>query len=268
MNLDFNSSYLRLISSLILFVTLLTVGKSVKASEPFIIGIPENAPISIIEGDKPKGLMGDLIATVFNNMGLEYKAISVPFARMYKWVETGKIDLALSVLETPERQKKAYYSVPVLAEYNLILSKNGQTLDANNATGLKSIRLGGILGFTYPALENANIPILRERSHLVNLKKMTRGSLDGIIIGSIVGPYWVKKAGMQERVAYSSHAINKIDLRIALSKSRFSKEDLNKINQNILLVLASSQWKKIAFNNGFTGTGKTWPIASYKIEEN
>ena len=181
------------------------------------LGIPENLPFTGLTEGRATGLIGEAATISLQSMGYEVKCRHVPFARLYKWVHSGRMDAGASLFKTPERQSLAHYSAPIVTEYTIIAVPKGKAFPLDQINDLTGKLIGGILGFNYPTLDKLNFPLVRERSYLANLKKIGVGRIDGILIGSITGRYLAQINGFSDKMEFLPNAVGKVGLGVAVS---------------------------------------------------
>ncbi len=72
------------------------------------------------------GPIGDIIMSVFNNLGVKVKSPNLPWPRALRMMEAGKIDMILTMFYTPERAKFMVYSVPYTQAHSSVFVKKGR----------------------------------------------------------------------------------------------------------------------------------------------
>ena len=130
-----------------------------------VIGIPGNAPFTELKNGEINGVIATTAATALRAMGCEVTGKTLPFARLYKWVHAGRLDVATSVLKTPERALLAHYSIPIVTEYTVVMYARGRKAPPSTLSDLVGLRVGAQLGFRYPPLDGRGIRLQRERSY-------------------------------------------------------------------------------------------------------
>jgi ABC-type amino acid transport substrate-binding protein len=246
---------------------LLTIAIAATAATPALacnvtVGIPGNAPLTGLSTGHVTGVIAETTILALNAIGCRVTARKVPFARMYQWVHEGKLDVATSVLATPDRTGKAWYSAPIVTEYTLVMIPKGKGFAMESASDLAGRTIGGQIGFRYPQLDGIELKLVRTRHYEVNIRKLTARRIDGVLIGSITGPYLAKKMGMDGRVEFLPRALGIVGLGSALSHKFFSKAQFARFNMALGDIMGSSEWKKILVANGVAEYLLPWRIAS------
>ncbi len=224
------------------------------------LGIPGNAPFTGLHSGRVTGVIAEVTVIALEAMGRSVLPQRLPFKRMYKGVHTGRLDVAVSVLRTPKRAELSHYSAPIVTEYTLIMVPKGRTFPLRRVTDLQGKKIGGQLGFQYPQLDGTRVELIREKDYETNIRRVAAGKLDGALIGSITGPFLVKRFGLSEEIAFLPTAIGAVPLSAAFSKSVFTDVDLAGFNAAIRDILASPKWHEILSANGVETLVKEWPV--------
>lgn len=232
----------------------------VYAGDTLSLGIPGNAPFTGLEGTHITGVIAEATVFALRSMGREVLPRALPFKRMYQWVHAGNLDVAVSVLRTPERATLAHYSIPIVTEYTVIVVPKGRPFPVQRVSDLRGKRIGGQLGFVYPQLEGIGVELIYEKDYLTNLQKIAAGKLDGALIGSITGPFLARRLGLLEDIAFLPMAIGSVPLGAAFSKTAFTEDDLAAFNAALEHLLQSAAWQHILSTNGIADLVKEWPV--------
>ncbi|MGE3537408.1 MAG: substrate-binding periplasmic protein [Candidatus Tectimicrobiota bacterium] len=250
------------IAIMALLLQVLGASPSARAADPLSLGIPGNTPFTGLDGTQVTGVIAEATVSALSTMGYTVAPRLLPFKRMYQWVHTGQLDVAVSVLATPERMAQAHYSLPIVTEYTLVMVPKGRAFPLTHVADLHGKKLGGQLGFLYPQLAGIVVELLLEKDYETNLQKIALGKLDGVLIGSITGPFLARRLGLLDSLEPLPTAIGEVPLGAAFSKSVFSPEALMAFNAAIARLHASVAWQKILAANGVAELVKPWPIAS------
>ena len=224
------------------------------------LGIPGNAPFTGLTGTRVTGVIAETTIAALEAMGWRVAPRRLPFKRMYKWVHTGRLDVALSVLRTPERAELAHYSAPIVTEYTVIMVPKGRTFPLRRVTDLEGRKIGGQLGFQYPQIDGTGVKLILEKDYDTNIRKIAEGKLDGALIGSITGPFLVQRLGLSDQIEFLLSALGAGPLGAAFSKSALTNDQLAEFDAAIEDILAGPRWHEILFANGTGDLVKEWPI--------
>ncbi|WP_135079260.1 transporter substrate-binding domain-containing protein [Terasakiella sp. SH-1] len=209
------------------------------------VGIPHNPPLIFYKTKgSPQGILPAVALKALEKMGHRPIFRPLPFGRMYKWLHSGKIDMALSVLATPQRQKKAYYSDPIIIE-KLNLAVSQQANMSLNISKIAKRDICGIIGFSYPTLTFTPQNMVLEKDYPSCLSSLTKGQVDGVIIGSITGPHIIQTAWLADQIMLLPDAIGSVKIGAALSHKAFSPQDLIQFNQHVNEILQSPYGQRL-----------------------
>ena len=168
--------------------------------------------------------------------------------------------MATSVLKTEKRATLAHYSPPIITEFTVVMVPKGLAFSLNKPADLKGKRIGGQLGFRYPPLDGSGVRLIRELSYEVNIRKVAERRIDGILIGSITGPYIAERLGLADQVEFLTKALGKVDLGVALSLTLFNEERLRRFNRELAKLGRSTRWNEILHDNGVSALVRPWPL--------
>ena len=211
------------------------------------VGVPPGAmPLVGIEDGKLTGVIGQMTETVLHRMGHTAVVESMPFARLYQQVEEGGIDIAARVLASDDRRRRAFYSEPIVTEYQVIVVPRARTFQAERIDDLIGKNLGTQRGFIYPTLDNKDgVTLTPGDSVSNNVNKMLSGRLDGVIVNSVFGVYQLRKDNLLDRIDILPSAASPVPLSVALSNARFTEDERQQFNQYLTEGLASAEFQRI-----------------------
>lgn len=224
------------------------------------VGIPEYMPFSGLRDGKPVGLIARAALRALSRIGIKTTLRDVPFSRMYRWIHSGRLDIAVSVLKSPERAAQAHYSAPIAAEYTVILVANGKRFPFRRAEDLRNRRIGAQLGFLYPGIDHVNLPLVRERDFRASIAKVVEGKVDGALIGSVTGLYAAADMGVLDQLDTLPNASEVIPLGVAFSAQAFSPEDVAAFENAILDIKGEPVWQRILEQSGAARFIRDWPV--------
>jgi polar amino acid transport system substrate-binding protein len=230
------------------------------SSAAFEVAVPGNQPLTAVEEGELEGLLGRPVATALQQMGVTPQLRIIPFKSGYAMVHHGKVDMMLSTLKTAERAAQAHYSAPIVNEYTLLAVRKGAAVEVEDLAALKRWRLGGRLGFSYPLLEQHGIEPVRLKGDVEGVKKLLRGHIDLMMLGSLTGPYLLQQHGWQEQVTFLPVALGKVPLGVAVSRQSWSAEQLSQFEQAIAEYQAGPQWPALLSEYQLGAWLRGWPI--------
>lgn len=224
------------------------------------LGIPGNEPFSTIKDGQVTGVIAEVTVLALRNMGCQVKPRSFPYARMYRWIHGGKLDVATAVRKTPERAGLAHYSPSIISEFRLIMVPKDTQFTLRSLKDLDGKDIGGQIGFHYPQLKSGQVTLLRARNFEINVNRVAKRRLDGTVIGSITGPHMADSLDLADRVAYLSNALNIVHLGSALNTRSFSLAMRTRFDAEIRAIIKTRLWHDILAANNVPALRKTWPL--------
>jgi ABC-type amino acid transport substrate-binding protein len=224
------------------------------------MGVPENPPFAAIEEGQVTGVVAEVTVLALRNMGCHIQPRRLPFARMYKWLHGGKLDVATAVRSSPDRAALAHYSVPIFSEYQLIMIPKNGSFTIQTLNDLEGKDIGGQLGFHYPRLMDGVANLMRARSFEININRLMRQRIDGTIIGSVTGPHMARRMGITELVAYLPKAVDITHLSSAIGKQALNHAMRHQFDKEIRTITKSRLWKEILAANNVPSRPRTWPL--------
>lgn len=224
------------------------------------LGVPGNPPFASIEQGEVTGIIAEVTVLALRQMGCRVQPRELPFARMYKWVHGGKLDVATAVRKTPKRATLAHYSPPIMSEFRVIMVPKGSEFTLRSLGDLAGKDLGAQLGFYYPRLSAGQATLMRARNFEININRVARGRLDGTVIGSITGPYTADRMALADRVSYLPKALTLVHLGAALSNQSFSQTMRDRFDAEIRSIIGGRIWHEILAANELPVQRKVWPL--------
>jgi polar amino acid transport system substrate-binding protein len=216
------------------------------------VGVPpDSMPLVGIDNGHLTGVIGDITQVVLERMGHSVTVEPMPFARLYKEVDSGNIDAAARVMASDERRLVTFYSDPILTEYQAIVVPKGKGFPAQTVSDLKGKSFGIQRGFIYPTLDNKpDITLEPGDSIANNVRKMLSGRLDGVIVNSVFGVAQLREANLLDQVDILPDAAAPVPLCVALAHARFSDAERQQFNQILAQVLATPDAERIRSQYG------------------
>jgi polar amino acid transport system substrate-binding protein len=244
----------------VFFIGIMLISHSA-VGQTLTVSVSNAAPLSTLSGGQLHGVLAQAAAYVLADMGYNLKPKIMPFKRMYSSLHKGNIDVALSVLATPERLALAHYSATIVTEYNAVLVARNKGFSLQRIADLKGRKIGSKLGFKYPDVEAAGVELIPAKDDQTNIRKLLSGRLDGVILGSLTGAHLIEQLGLDAEIVYLPLAVGKVPLGIAVSLKRWSSADMQHFNRGIEALKASPEWSKILSENGISKNDLNCPVA-------
>ncbi|WP_227008455.1 substrate-binding periplasmic protein [Pseudoalteromonas luteoviolacea] len=194
--------------------------------------------------DEEKGWHGmdvDFAKALLDEAGCEYKFVSIPWGRSLKMLETGDIDLVLSVTKTLERQDYAYFIGPQRME-TIVFAMNAQRrYEVETMEDLFSlpvpvaIQQGAFYGtqFTdrYKQLKKNETQFIFVPDNQTKLSLLKHGRIAGFLEEKFNIVFQSDNHPDFMTIEVAPLVINESPVYFAFSKRRTSTERLERLNQ-------------------------------------
>lgn len=225
------------------------------------IAIPDDVFSSLRRG-KPVGIIAEAVDQILFSMGYTIHYVSMPYRKeMRQAVRDGTIDVATSVLTAAVPLDDAYYTDPIIEEYNVVLVRRGDDRELRFFNDLYGKRIGGRVGYKYPSIES-NPAILLElnRKDGENVRKLLLRELDAVIVGGVADLYELRTEGIMSEVDVLNRALGTVSLGAILADERFRREDVDEFNRQLSQLKISPLWQQILKRNGMSDLIRQWPL--------
>lgn len=183
-----------------------------------------------------RGIDKDISDEIAKRSACRFATQSMPRARVWADLESGDLDMSVSGIQTPERDRFAWF-VPYTSIKNVVLLRTASTTNIARPQDFLSrnqLRFGVVRGFTHEAPLNRFIAQLRpaqriEESASVSLlfEKLKLGRVDGVFSQSVVYRKILQELDMESEVTIRDWIPKEKGAigNLILARSRFSAED-------------------------------------------
>jgi ABC-type amino acid transport substrate-binding protein len=210
---------------------------------PIELAVPPNRPVVDLEGGKLTGFLGDIADQALKRAGFQPTYTAMPFGRLYPTLAARQIDGALSVFGTPERQRTAWYSTPIVTEYSVLIVPKGRSFPFARASDAGGKTIGTQTGFAYPGFDGTpGVTFQPTPDRANNLRLVALGRIDAAITGSITGLYQARGLNLLDQMEVLPVAISAITLSIALNNERFAPADFARVDEALRQLLAGPEF--------------------------
>gem|GEM_PF-4829947 len=157
-------------------------------AKPLAIGIYDLPPHMILSASQPpRGAIIDYLkSSVFVGLGFEIQWHPSVFSRTIKDLEESRIDMAVFVAKTPEREKVFSYSqLPIFTtQSGLVVAKDFKLRQIKKLEELKGLKLGHDLGSVVPAsLQGVHFEFVSGEDYFLrNLNLLSSGRTQGFFV--------------------------------------------------------------------------------------
>lgn len=203
------------------------------AAEPLRLAAADSKPTAFHAGDKPVGILVDLVTEAFRRTGHRVDISLRPWARCLEDARTGAVDGVFSSFKLPERQLFLAFPNEVLITQNIVLfAKAGSTLAFNgNLAELGRVRMGVITGTSYGARLDAALrdgtirDVEGTNSVEANVEKLMLGRVDVIPSYRQVALDAAVRLGVSGEIRQLSPEVESVPSYLAFTRMRpYQKE--------------------------------------------
>lgn len=236
---------------------------------PTVLAYVDFPPYEYQENGQPKGILVEIVRTVFQRAGLPLELVHKPFNRAYEETKAGKIDGLFNFYKIPERLEHFDYSEPLVLNPLVLFVLRDSTLSFGGCLGeLAGLNIGAMQGYTYGTEfdESALFTIDRAGSHELNFQKLLLGRIDAYPCDKLVGRYVLRAEGLSSRITFLPKPVIVMEGHIGFAKGRH-QDVLRKINPVIREMRTSGELDRIVSAkfptlNDFQSGGESTPCQS------
>ena len=226
---------------------------------PIELAVPPNMPVADLEGGKLVGFLGEIADQALKRAGFQPTYVAMPFGRLYPTLAARQIDGAVSVFGTPERQRTAWYSTPIVTEYSVLIVPKGRGFPFSRASDASGKTIGTQTGFAYPGFDGTpGVTFQPTPDRANNLRLVALGRIDAAITGSITGLYQARGLNLLDQMEVLPVAISAITLSIALNTERFAPTDFARVDEALRQLLAGPEFASAVGAAGVDGLVKRY----------
>jgi len=233
---------------------LLSTTSQAFCTKPISVGFMEWPPYQDMSGTNYQGFDNDFVKIVTEQFACQLTFVTMPWDEQLNSIRLGKLELALGVTQTPERDKYAYFTDPYRQEIIklFVLAKDAHKYQITSTSDLKNVNflLGGELGFYYgkefSALMKDNDFAQQVRMVIytkINVEKLADNKLDAFIADQQVGQYYIEKLGYSKKIVALPVIINQTDVRVMVSKALETSGFIKNLNTAIGQTIKSEKYK-------------------------
>lgn len=243
-----------IIGSNVLYANKIVSISTLKDYSPFVfvdkhLTIPNHEIIAPNSDSKfLKGYSWEVVRESFHIQGYTIKLDIIPWARCVKYVQHHKTDLIFPALRNSKREKEFYFSKLPTDEQNLVIYlKKDSLLEFDGLESLDGLMIGTVKDWSFGEdFDSANY-ILKEHSYTVlsSLKKLIRGSLDGVVGYEITYDYEIKQNKLSKKLKKTTPFYNSMEYIIGAKNNKNSQKLLDIYDEGKRLIIQNGTFKKI-----------------------
>lgn len=163
------------------------------------VAVTSAAPYSMVDGQKPSGIDGDVVEKFAKEECLEISFKTYPYGSAVEAVKAGRVDLATGgFYRTKERNEIVTLSAPMYTDPEAIVSKEGYT-KVDDLLGKKVATVSGYSWVPFTKeIYGADTPIYPDSNAL--FQDLRGGRIDASIDGFIGGSYTARDSDFKVEV--------------------------------------------------------------------
>jgi polar amino acid transport system substrate-binding protein len=202
-----------------------------------------------------QGIDKDVVDEIKSRGGFNFNYVFLPRVRIWKDLEAGTLPLSVSGIQTPARDKFAFF-VPYIMQANKALVTNAKYTTPESIMNDKAARIAVVRGFKHGDFFDGLVEKIRanggvsEVASIRHLFMMLQAGdrVDMIISQPAFYAKELKDLGIEAKVTvydWDRHSKNPILLGLILSKSHFSEQDAARIREIVKTMKQDGTLKKI-----------------------
>ena len=198
--------------------------------QTIVVAFSEFPPYKILEEGQVRGVDVDILGEIAVRMKRSLTFKQGTFEECLEMMARGEADVMSSLLRRPEREVYLHYVQPrYRARSEKIFFVRADDRDRLRFyDDLKTLRIGVKAKANYgPMFDNdASLNKIPADSIKINISKLVAGQIDTFLTTNLEGDYWIRKLGLEDRIARASYKLTHLDeIYMTISKrSAFASE--------------------------------------------
>ncbi len=198
------------------------------------LGYVNFPPYEYQEDSKPKGVLVEIVKSIFKKANIEINLKFLPFKRAFKMTKSGQIDGLFNFYKTDVRIPFFDYTEPIIKNPLVFFVRKDSVLEFSKLEDLKGLKIGVMRGYTYGTKFDENKLFKREptNSHDANFKKLILKRIDAYPCDNLVGIHVARRNKLYSEVKILKEPLKVMDGYIGFTKKKHLTT-IKKINQII-----------------------------------
>ncbi len=217
------------------------------------IGVDGNwPPVDFINGDgRHSGIAHEFLEKISALLGIQFNVIPGPaFKDMLDNVKNGRLNIAMTIVKTPEREKYLWFSAPYFSTHKIIVSREGgkSFQSPEDLTGKTVVMEEAYYSVNLIKKNYPKIKLKLVSSTLEALKQVSWGKADAYIGNAAVVQWLMKKNQIMNLEVTGDAGLPPSEQRFAIHKSEQWQPLPGILNKALALIddkqrtLISRQW--------------------------
>lgn len=226
------------------------------------VAIPGNVFASL-EKSVPTGIFIETMDVLLKKAAITPTYLNMPTGDAFRDLIAGTVSVALVVVPRPGEGESVYFSAPIVNEHNIAVTLRGKAFSLSKVSDLRGKKIGTRTGYQYPLLEkDPSIELQRFQTDGEMLRSLLFGQVEVVIISAISDLYAFRNEGIMTRMEVLKTAVGTVPLLAAFSKKRFTKENVDAFNRELVSFKQSPAWPELLEKNGMADLVKDWPMVN------
>lgn len=202
-----------------------------------------------------QGFISEIVRQAFALQGYKVRYQFLPWARAYRYAESGQVDGTVVWTKTPHRLKTMLFSEPVFQHTYVFFYRVEDSFNWQDISDLRSFRIGGSEGYSYgnefdQAVKRGELNVDYVSSDILNLKKLQAKRIDLFPSDIQVGYYLLNQlfpALQAEQFKHHPKPIVEIETHVLFSKVDLSRGKLLQaaFNKGLQELRANGTYRKL-----------------------
>ncbi len=203
----------------------LALSPAVRSQSTIVVAFSEFPPYKVIEEGQVGGIDVEILREIAERMGRTLTFKQGTFEDCLEMMAQGKADVMSSLLRRPEREAYLHYVQPRYRPRSekafFVRTQDRDTLRFYD--DLNTLRIGVKTGASYgPMFDNdKGLNKIPADSVKINISKLVAGQIDTFLTTDLEGDYWIRKLGLEARIAKAPFKFTHLD-EIYMASSRKS----------------------------------------------
>ncbi|SDH73997.1 substrate-binding periplasmic protein [Propionivibrio dicarboxylicus] len=209
-----------------------------------------------IENGQEKGMNKDIMEEIKKRTGCLFITQEMPFARLWADLSSGEIDMTLSGIRSPERDKTLWCIPSITAKNFVVIGPQAQASVKNAADFIanEKLQFGMVRGYTHGKELDAKLDRLKQDGRVeesgnvdVLFEKLKHGRIDGFYSFPFVYRKNISELSMEKDVTIQDWAPKDPGIVgcMMLTKQRFSEDEAKRWNALVQQMRADGTLKRI-----------------------
>jgi len=234
--------------------SLLVAGSAVAAPCALKLGWESYAPYQMKVGDDVGGFEVEMFAVAAKEAGCTFSAKEVPWKRLMVDLEAGRMDAAMGVTRTPEREAYLSFTDTYRNDEMVLFVRKNEAgkypLSGADDVVKTKLKLGVVGGYEYgEALEKIKVAApaqIDESSGTdLNIRKLLAGRVDGFLEAREVGVQTIKDAGVVDKIEVHPFVFSSGPVHFAFSKKSVDPETAGRFDAALVRLKADGRFQAI-----------------------